>query len=164
MLRTRASGYSLLARTFLGWRPIGLLPDRCYLIPNAFGCPAPKSGESCSTAIAGLFRSRAASQAEILVLCHQVNCCVADRENGWRSALGCRAPPPSAQSADALKILQLETVIRWRRAGFRAYWCWKSLRHGGPKTRCRGRGRWDRQWGWNGARPRLPSRATSTSL
>jgi hypothetical protein len=29
---------------------------------------------------------------------------------------------------DALKILQPETVIRWHRAGFRAYWCWRSRR------------------------------------
>ena len=36
---------------------------------------------------------------------------------------------------DALKILKPETVIRWHRAGFRAYWRWKSRPHGGrPKT------------------------------
>ena len=35
---------------------------------------------------------------------------------------------------DALKILQPETVIRRHRAGFRAYWRWKSRRLGGrPK-------------------------------
>jgi hypothetical protein len=27
---------------------------------------------------------------------------------------------------DALAIVQPETVIRWHRAGFRAYWRWKS--------------------------------------
>jgi hypothetical protein len=27
---------------------------------------------------------------------------------------------------DALKIVRPETVIRWHRAGFRAYWRWKS--------------------------------------
>ena len=32
---------------------------------------------------------------------------------------------------DALKILKPETVIRWHRAGFRAYWRWKSRPHGG---------------------------------
>jgi hypothetical protein len=32
---------------------------------------------------------------------------------------------------DALKILQPETVIRWHRAGFRAYWCWRSRRRSG---------------------------------
>jgi hypothetical protein len=35
---------------------------------------------------------------------------------------------------DALKILTPETVIRWHRAGFRAYWRWKSRARGGrPK-------------------------------
>jgi hypothetical protein len=36
---------------------------------------------------------------------------------------------------DALKILKSKTVIRWHRAGFRAYWRWKSrARSGRPKT------------------------------
>jgi hypothetical protein len=36
---------------------------------------------------------------------------------------------------DALKILRPQTVIRWHRAGFRAYWRWKSRPCGGrPKT------------------------------
>src|SRR5260221_10760899 len=36
---------------------------------------------------------------------------------------------------DALKIVRPETVIRWHRAGFRAYWRWKSRpRSGRPKT------------------------------
>jgi transposase InsO family protein len=36
---------------------------------------------------------------------------------------------------DALKIVTPETVIRWHRAGFRAYWRWKSRPRGGrPKT------------------------------
>jgi hypothetical protein len=35
---------------------------------------------------------------------------------------------------DALTILQPETVIHWHRAGFRAYWRWKSGRRvGRPK-------------------------------
>jgi hypothetical protein len=32
---------------------------------------------------------------------------------------------------DALKILKPETVVRWHRAGFRAYWRWKSRARGG---------------------------------
>jgi len=36
---------------------------------------------------------------------------------------------------DALKIVEPDTVIRWHRAGFRAYWCWKSRARGGrPRT------------------------------
>jgi hypothetical protein len=35
------------------------------------------------------------------------------------------------QLLDALKIVKPEMVIRWHRAGFRAYWRWKSRPHGG---------------------------------
>ena len=36
---------------------------------------------------------------------------------------------------DAIIIVQPETVIRWHRRGFRAYWRWKSRRVGGrPRT------------------------------
>jgi hypothetical protein len=88
----------------------------------------------------GLFRSRTALQGEILVLRHQLN------------VLRRKAPKRSAFSAidrlvfaglyrlapgvlDALKILKPETVIRWHRAGFRAYWRWKSRPRGGrPKA------------------------------
>jgi hypothetical protein len=35
---------------------------------------------------------------------------------------------------DALKILKPQTVIRWHRAGFRAYWRWKSRPRGGRPT------------------------------
>lgn len=36
---------------------------------------------------------------------------------------------------DALQIVKPETVIRWHRAGFRAYWRWKSRSRGGrPRT------------------------------
>ena len=36
--------------------------------------------------------------------------------------------------ADVLAIVQPETVIRWHRAGFRAYWRWKSRSRGvGPE-------------------------------
>jgi hypothetical protein len=35
---------------------------------------------------------------------------------------------------DALRIVQPETVIRWHRAGFSAYWQWKSRPRGGRPT------------------------------
>jgi hypothetical protein len=36
---------------------------------------------------------------------------------------------------DAVKILKPETIIRWHRAGFRAWWRWKSRPRGGrPRT------------------------------
>jgi hypothetical protein len=90
-------------------------------------------------AIAGLFRSRAALQAEILVLRHQLN--VLRRRSPKRVAVsnvdrlvlvGLYRLAPKV--LDALKILQPETVVRWHRAGFRTYWRWKSRPHAGrPK-------------------------------
>ena len=90
-------------------------------------------------AIAGLFRSRAALQVEILILRHQLN--VLRRRSPKRAAFsnidclvfaGLYGLVP--QVLDALKILQPETIIR-HRAGFRAYWRWKSRpRCGRPKT------------------------------
>jgi hypothetical protein len=41
----------------------------------------------------------------------------------------------SPKVLEALKILKPETVLRWHRSGFRAYWRWKSRSCGGrPKT------------------------------
>src|SRR5271166_5604750 len=92
------------------------------------------------SAVFALFRSRAALHAEILFLRHQLN--VLHRTSPKRVALSnidrlvfaglyCLAP----QVLDALKILKPETVIRWHRAGFRAYWRWRSRARGGrPKT------------------------------
>jgi hypothetical protein len=91
-------------------------------------------------ALIGLFRSRAELEAEILVLRHQLN--VLRRKfpkrvafsNADRSLfVGLYHLTPGV--LDALKILEPETVIRWHRTGFRAYWRWKSQSRGGqPKT------------------------------
>src|SRR5215813_4842109 len=91
-------------------------------------------------AAVGLFRPRSALQAEILVLRHQLN--VLRRRSPKRVAVsnidrlvftGLYRLAPDA--LDALKILKPETVIRWHRAGFRAWWRWKSRPRGGrPKT------------------------------
>jgi transposase InsO family protein len=91
-------------------------------------------------AFAGLFRSRASLQAEILVLRHQLN--VLRRKAPERIAFsgfdrmvfaGLYALSPNI--LDALKIVKPDTVIRWHRAGFRAYWRWKSRCRGGrPRT------------------------------
>src|SRR5438105_2638619 len=91
-------------------------------------------------ALIGLFRPRAALEAEILVLRHQLN--VLRRKSPQRLAFGnvdrlvftalYRVAPGVL---DALKILKPQPVIRWHRAGFRAYWRWKSRPVGGrPKT------------------------------
>ena len=92
------------------------------------------------SAVIGLFRSRAALQAEVLFLRHQLN--VLRRKSPRRVALnnidrlvltGLYYLAP--QLLDALKIVKPETVIRWHRVGFRAYWRWKSRPHGGrPRT------------------------------
>src|ERR1051325_2267547 len=88
----------------------------------------------------GLFRSRAALEAEILVLRHQLN--VLRRGCPKRVTLtsidrlllaGLYRLAPGV--LDALKIIRPETLMRWHRAGFRAYWRWKSRPRGGrPKT------------------------------
>src|SRR5436305_769574 len=87
-----------------------------------------------------LFRSRARLETEILVLRHQLN--VLRRKVPKRvtfSSIDCLVFAGLYRLAlgvlDTLKILKPETVIRWHRAGFRAYWRWKSSARGGrPKT------------------------------
>ncbi len=92
-------------------------------------------------ALIGLFRSRASLQAEILTLRHQLN--VLRRKSPQRLTFssidrlvfaGLYGLAPGV--LDTLKIVRPQTVIRWHRAGFRAYWRWKSRpRSGRPKTR-----------------------------
>ena len=91
-------------------------------------------------AVIGLFRSRAALEAENLVLRHQLN--VLRRKCPKRVALssidrlllvGLYRLAPGV--LEALKIIRPETLMRWHRAGFRAYWRWKSRPRGGrPRT------------------------------
>src|SRR6266478_394048 len=91
-------------------------------------------------ALIGLFRSRASLQAEILTLRHQLN--VLRRKSPQRVSFssidrlvfaGLYRLAPGV--LDALKIVRPETVIRWHRAGFLAYWRRKSRpRSGRPKT------------------------------
>jgi hypothetical protein len=89
-------------------------------------------------AVAGLFRSRAALQAEVLVLRHQLN--VLRRKAPTRTTFsavdrivfaGFYRLAPGVR--DALKILKPETVIRWHRIGFRTY-CAGSHDRGGRPT------------------------------
>jgi transposase InsO family protein len=89
-------------------------------------------------ALIGLFRPRCA-EAENLVLRHQLN--VLRRKAPKRVALGSidrlllvglyRLAPGVL---DALKIIRPETLIRWHRAGFRAFWRWKTRPRGRPRT------------------------------
>ena len=82
------------------------------------------------------FRSRATLEAEILILRHQLN--IQRRHLPKRltfSAMdrlifaGLYRLVPSI--LNALTIVKPETVVRWHRAGFRSYWCWKSRPRGG---------------------------------
>ena len=78
-------------------------------------------------ALVGLFRSRASREAEILALRHQLN--VLRRKSPKRAAFsgidrlvfaGLYRLAPGV--LNALTIIKPDTVIRWHRAGFRAYW------------------------------------------
>ena|SRR5215213_6398289 len=85
--------------------------------------------------LASLFRSRAKLEAEILILRQQIN------------VLRRRAPSrPHLNNTDrflfvwlhwfpcvlgAIAIVRPDTIIRWHRAGFRAYWRWRSRNHVG---------------------------------
>src|SRR5688572_22994890 len=90
-------------------------------------------------ALTGLLRSRAALQAEILILRHQLN--VLRRKSPKRLVFsnvdrlvfaGLFGLAPKVM--DALRIVKPATVIRWHRAGFRAYWRWKSRPQGRPRV------------------------------
>lgn len=89
---------------------------------------------------AGLFRSRAAMEAEILVLRHQLN--VLRRKSprqvvfsGFDRVVFAALYALAPSILEALQIVKPNTVVRWHRAGFRAYWHWKSRSRGGrPKT------------------------------
>jgi hypothetical protein len=90
--------------------------------------------------LASPFKSRAKLEAEILILRQQIN------------VLRRRAPKrPQLNNTDrflfvwlyrwfpsvlgAIAIVRPETIIRWHRAGFRAYWRWRSRNHAGrPKA------------------------------
>src|SRR5471032_2124206 len=90
--------------------------------------------------LASIFRSRAKLEAEILVLRQQIN--VLRRWAPKRLHLNntdrflfvwlYRWFP---STAGALAIVRPETIIRWHRVGFRAYWRWRSRNHvGRPKV------------------------------
>jgi transposase InsO family protein len=87
-------------------------------------------------ALVGLFRSRASLLAEILVLRHQLN--IQRRRLPKRQTFSAKDrlifavlywSAPTV--INALAVVKPETVIKWHRAGFKLYWCWKSRRGGG---------------------------------
>src|ERR1700681_2367065 len=90
--------------------------------------------------LASLFKSRAKLEAEVLILRQQIN--VLRRQSPKRPHLNNMDRIlfvwlyrwfPSVLGAVA--IVRPETIIRWHRAGFRAYWRWRSRnRVGRPKV------------------------------
>jgi hypothetical protein len=88
------------------------------------------------SALNSLFRSRVRLEAEILVLRQQIN--VLRRKSRKRFVfrtfdrlvfVGLYRLAPCI--LDALAIVRPDTVVRWRRVGFRWLWRWKSRRSGG---------------------------------
>jgi hypothetical protein len=83
--------------------------------------------------VVDLFRSRAALEAEVLVLKQQIIVLRRRKPNRMpflavdRFILGwvCRLFP---KARGALAIVRPDTVVRWHRAGFRLFWRWKSRR------------------------------------
>ena len=83
------------------------------------------------------FKSRRQLEAEILALRHQLN--VLQQRTPRRVHLnrGSRALfiwlyRRCPRILDAITVVRPETVVRWHRMGFAAYWRWKSRRPWGP--------------------------------
>jgi transposase InsO family protein len=95
--------------------------------------------KSFLAALHSLFKSRFELQAEILVLRHQLN--VLRRRTrsrphltNWDRLLLVWFYRLCPSIIDAVAIIAPDTLIRWHRSGFRAYWRWKSRSRGGrPK-------------------------------
>src|SRR3982074_36933 len=86
--------------------------------------------------VVDLFRSRAALEAEIWTLRQQINVLrrTAPRKLSFSVFdrlvfVGLYRLFP--EICEALAVVKPDTIVRWHRAGFRLYWCWKSRRHGG---------------------------------
>jgi len=89
--------------------------------------------------VVDLFRSRAALEAEIWTLRQQINVLrrTAPRKLSFSVLdrlvfVGLYRLFPKV--CEALAVVKPDTIVRWHRAGFRLYWCWKSRRHGGRPT------------------------------
>jgi len=82
------------------------------------------------------FKSRRRLEAEILILRHQLN--VLQQRTPRRlhlrwvdRALFIWLYRRCPRILDAVTIVKSETVVRWHRMGFAAYWRWKSRPRGG---------------------------------
>ena len=107
--------------------------------PNGILCPV--SNDLCRApgsprAVVDLLRSRAALEAEIWALRHQINVLRRGAPktlsfNGIDRLIFVGLYRLFPRVCDALAIVKPDTIVRWHRAGFRWYWRWKSVRRGG---------------------------------
>ena len=87
-----------------------------------------------------LFKSRRRLRAENLLLRHQLAIAFRRAPPRPRLSRGDRAvmvwiARRCPELLELVQIVQPETILRWHRMGFRAYWRWKSRRRAGhPKT------------------------------
>jgi len=86
--------------------------------------------------VASPLKAKAELEAEIIMLRHQLNVLRRSANRRLHLTAGDRLLFvwlyrlfPSV--LNAVTIVQLETVIRWHRTGFRLYWRWKSRSRGG---------------------------------
>ena len=82
------------------------------------------------------FKARRQLEAEILVLRHQLNVLRQRAPRrlhlGWADrALFIWLYRRCPRILDAIRIVRRETVVRWHKKGFAAYWRWKSRALGG---------------------------------
>ena len=95
------------------------------------------------TFLADLFKSRSRLEVEMLFLRHQLN--IALRQAPHRRSLGNSDRAFMVWMSylwprllDMVQVVQPETVLRWQRAGFRAYWRYKSRLRAGRSRIDRG--------------------------
>jgi hypothetical protein len=92
--------------------------------------------------VSNRFKSPRRLEIENLYLRHQLNIALRQTRHRFRLKGADRALLvwmtwlwPSMLSLS--RVVQPDTILRWHRAGFRAYWRWKSvLSSGFAKTRC----------------------------
>jgi len=94
---------------------------------------------ACGMFVADLFKSRTRLEAENLFLRHQLDIALRRapprlRLHGSDRALLVWMTKLWPSLLGAAQVVQPETILRWHRAGFKVFWCWKSRnRAGRPK-------------------------------
>jgi hypothetical protein len=82
--------------------------------------------------VGDLFKSRSRLEAENVLLRHQLNVALRRAPSrlllrGNDRALLVWMVRLWPSLLDAVQVVQPETILRWHRAGFRAFWRWRSL-------------------------------------